>query len=88
MPPRALPAGGLIGPLNPNVDLSQETLQSSMAKIAVFQENQATAAADKSISTTPNWKRLSQQGQTIILRASTVDTFEPAPTPSEFYTGF
>ena len=70
------------------VDPSQETLQSTMAKIAVLWENQATTAADKSISKTPSWERLSQQGRTIILQASTVNTFEPARIPSEVYSVF
>ena len=59
-----------------------------MAKIAVLWENQATFAADKSISKTPSWQRLSQQGRTIILRAISVDTFEPALIPSGVYSGF
>jgi hypothetical protein len=69
MPPRPLPPEGIIGGhLNTDLYTNQdESLRSSLAKISVLWEQQATEANNKSMSKTPSWERLTQQARNIIL---------------------
>ena len=69
MPPRPLPPGGIIGGHpNTNLDTNQDkSLRSSLAKISVIWEKQATEANNKSMFKTPSWERLTQQARNIIL---------------------
>jgi hypothetical protein len=59
LPPHPLPVGGIIDEnQNPDLDPNQDaSLCSSLAKVSVLWEKQASEANNKSMSKTPRWER-------------------------------